>query len=345
MGGKMIKKLALFTFMIMLVLSMVTIGGTEEVKAGDYDYLNVKNWFDWVDIKADSNKTFSKRTLDDGNTNVYCISIEEAGYYYVGFTDKSYGAGSIMIETSDYSIFEKKVNPKFTKWEKKIRFEKGNYFINVLSREDIGFDYELFIKSAIPVKKKTVEIKITSCDKKTLEPKLGKGKWTTSNKDVVKITSSPNNSAVCKVWAKKAGKAVVTYTNSSGSVIKYKFTVVANSNYPFDRASCSMNTVGGLEPFFIISNNSNKTIKYVYLTISFYNAVGDKVANDIGGYTSRDLKLIGPIKPYKFSEYDFSRDPVFYSDVATKMKVENMTVEYMDGSKISKKINKKFAVE
>ena len=221
---------------------------------------------------------------------------------------------------------------------------KGKYCIKILSKTDIGFDYQLYVKPVVLVKKAVKNIKMTSCDIKEFSPKLGKGVWTTTNKNVLAIISKkPKSNSVCKVRAKKTGKAVLIYKNKNGSVIKYNVTVKANSTYPFDRASCEMDSVGGLKPSILISNNSDKKIKYVYITVSFYNSVGDKVLNDIGGYANAKLKITGYIEPWNFKWFDW--DPVFYNTSASKIKIESMTVEYSNGSKITKRINKKYAVK
>lgn len=104
-----------------------------------------------------------------------------------------------------------------------------------------------------------------------------------------------------------------------------------------------MNSIGGLEPHILISNNSNKKIKYVYLTVSFYNAVGDKVTNDIGRSKSVQLKITGPIKPWKFKWYSW--DPVFYNYSAYKMKIEKVRIDYFKGEDKVIQVNKKYKLK
>ena len=309
------------------------------------NYDDINKTFDVVSISQAGGHSYSKFTLRNGKTNVYPINIKKKTEYIIGFTDSSYGKGSILIvDSNGNNIFEQNLDFVYEKWSKKITLSEGKYYIKILSKESIGFEYELYVKPAVVIKKETKNLKITSCDISDLNPKLGKGKWTTSNKNIITIISkNTKSSSTCKIRAKKTGKATVTYTNSNGSVIKYVFTVSANSSYPFDQAYFTMDTVGGLEPHILISNNSNKRIKYVYLTVSFYNAVGDKVKNEIGGYSNAKLQITGPINAWDFEWYEWN--PVFYNTTATKMKVEKMTVIYTDGSKKTKTINKKYSIK
>ena len=103
-----------------------------------------------------------------------------------------------------------------------------------------------------------------------------------------------------------------------------------------------MDSVGGLKPTIFIANNSDKKIKYIDLKVSFYNSVGDKVRNEIGGYTYSNLQITGYIKPWSSDWYEWN--PVFYNSSASKMKIETMKITYADGSKKTLNPNKKYSI-
>ena len=307
----------------------------------EYTYTNVKKKYSLVLVSQSQGHTHGNTTLGDGKTNVYPVNIKKKTKYVIGITS-GYGEGNILILNSKKKkVYEKKLDLRSESWKKTITLKKGKYYIKILSKTSIGFEYKLYVKSLIV--KKDKNIKMTSCDRKKLNPNLGKGKWKTSNNKIVTIITAKSNKSTCTIRAKKAGHATITYTNKKGSVIKYKINVIMKKYYPFDRAWFEMDSVGGLKPHILISNNSNKKIKYVYLTVSFYNAVGDKVSNDIGGYKSANLQITGPIKPWNFSWYEWG--PVFYNYTATKMKVEKVTIKYFGGSTKTVYVQKKYNLE
>lgn len=425
---------------IVLCLSMVTLVvspniGVETVEAAEYDWLfdeddydyfddeeydddeyeynfdNVKNTFESESISQSGGIEYSKTTLSDKKTNVYPINVKKTAKYIFGMTDESDGEGAILVvDSKGKTIYEEELDLMYKSWNKTLSLSKGKYYIKILSKDWYKFQYKLYVKPLVLIKKETTEHKLTSYDKKSLNPKLGKGRWKTSNENIIGIISkNSNKSSTCKIQARKAGKATVTYTNDNGSVIKYKFTVSAiknvskdlkisscdlkdlkskigkgkwttsnkniieilsknkdysstckiraknpgkatitytdqygyvakyiftvftKSTYPLDDAYFKMDSVGGLEPSILISNNSNKKIKYIYLDVSFYNAVGDRVYNDIGGYKNAKLEITGYINPWNFEWYYWN--PVFYSTTARMMKIETIQIVYSDGSK------------
>lgn len=59
----------------------------------------------------------------------------------------------------------------------------------------------------------------------------------------------------------------------------------------------STNSVGGVSPYIFWQNTSNKSIKYIYFTMTPYNRVGDVQSCDIRGYVSFTGYVTGPIEP------------------------------------------------
>jgi hypothetical protein len=317
------------------------------VQAADYDeddsYSDVKKTYDTVTVSQIGGKDYEMAYLYEDKTNVHPIQVEKKTDYVIGMSARSYGECSILVlNAKEKTIYEKKLDLEFEKWKKTLTLSKGNYYIKVLSK-CYNLQYELSVQPKVKILKETQKLKMYSCDTTTLSPELGKGTWTTSDKSIVTLTSKKaKNVSSCKIRTKKAGTATVTYKNSSGSVIKYKITVSKKDTYPVYDAYITMNSVGGLKPVIYISNYSSKKIKYVYLDVSFYNAVADKVTNSIGGYSSASLKITGPIKAWN-TEW-FSWDPVFYNTTATKMKIGSVKIIYMDGTTKTVDVNKKYSI-
>ena len=102
-----------------------------------------------------------------------------------------------------------------------------------------------------------------------------------------------------------------------------------------DDLRCPLNSVGGVKQQFNFTNKSKtKTIKYLYISISYYNAVGDIIANKIGGEKFAVYKLTGPIKPNeKTPTY---QAVTFYSGATINtIKINYITIEYTDGTTLT----------
>ncbi|MBW7914027.1 MAG: hypothetical protein H3C54_10110 [Taibaiella sp.] len=80
--------------------------------------------------------------------------------------------------------------------------------------------------------------------------------------------------------------------------------------------------------YFKFLNATKKRIKYVWITLSAYDAVGGRLTSF--GQSTVTLKAIGPIEVMGFAEYSFER--VFYSKVIDKMKIATIKVQYFDGT-------------
>lgn len=72
-----------------------------------------------------------------------------------------------------------------------------------------------------------------------------------------------------------------------------------------------------------LHNYGDKTIKYAYITVTAKNPVQDKIG-------TKTLQAIGPIKPGKGGSYSF--ETVFYSRAAKYLFMENIKIQYMDGT-------------
>ena len=68
-----------------------------------------------------------------------------------------------------------------------------------------------------------------------------------------------------------------------------------------------INSVDGVIPTICWRNNSEKTIKYLTLTVTPYNAVDDPVTSTIGDISTVDLKITGPV-----DAFDLQSNKVYY---------------------------------
>ena len=93
----------------------------------------------------------------------------------------------------------------------------------------------------------------------------------------------------------------------------------------------SLNSVGGVDYYLDIINNSDKTIKYIYYTVYSLNRVGDKVACRIWNQYYFTLSDTGPYKPYEST--DGTWEAFMYNNSAYDVKISSVTIEYMDGTK------------
>lgn len=179
--------------------------------------------------------------------------------------------------------------------------------------------------------------KLPSATTYKASPGLGKGTWKTSNSSIVSL--SQKKGSTCTFKLKKAGKAKVTFKSDLGTYV-YNITVYNKKSDPIRAGFIEMDSANSIEPTIFIANNSSKTIKYVDFNATFYNAVGDKVRNEIGNNYTKALQIVGPIKPWTMDYFEW--DPVFYSPVVKRMYVKSATITYMDGSKKTVSIRKSF---
>lgn len=104
----------------------------------------------------------------------------------------------------------------------------------------------------------------------------------------------------------------------------------------------TMDSAGGIAVRIGFTNCSSQTVKYVYFSGYFLNAVGDKCRNDITGSTVWKYRGVGPISPYPktIAEKSYEHiaswtfgNPLFYSTIADKFRLSAVTIEYMNGKK------------
>ena len=109
------------------------------------------------------------------------------------------------------------------------------------------------------------------------------------------------------------------------------------------------NSAGGVNVKIMFKNTSDKTIKYIYINCTPYNAVDDVVPCSIRGYKVLDLSITGPIEPNtgNIPEYmwkylgnlDYNGvylaefENVWYNSTIKYAVVDKIEIVYMDNSR------------
>jgi hypothetical protein len=124
--------------------------------------------------------------------------------------------------------------------------------------------------------------------------------------------------------------------NSNPTYAEYYDGVIAKSKPPIKELKyfvARQDSAGLVNAGGMFINNSDKTIKYLWLSFDHYNRVGDKVRGNIHQQTNFTVKLTGPVMPGGTGDQLYV-DTYYIRDilcvVPTKVKIE-----YMDGSKTS----------
>ncbi len=94
----------------------------------------------------------------------------------------------------------------------------------------------------------------------------------------------------------------------------------------------NINTAGGVDVYESFSNLTNKTLKYVYLTIEAYNAVGDKQKGSVRRKYKSRLAITGPILPGGHDSGRFAN--VWYNGTIICLKLVSVEVVFINGERI-----------
>lgn len=104
------------------------------------------------------------------------------------------------------------------------------------------------------------------------------------------------------------------------------------SNIRLVELSFSLNSAGGIELNFEAINCLHSKIKYVEFPMHIYNAVGDEIKTDFNEETI-NVKISGNADYAETVKID--REIVGYCKKANKIQIDNITVIYTDGTKMS----------
>jgi len=93
----------------------------------------------------------------------------------------------------------------------------------------------------------------------------------------------------------------------------------------------SHDSVGGVYVYFDFVNLSDKAIKYVHFSFSFYNRVNDLVWDEFNQSTS--CYYAGPVYKGEGTESGW-RWGKYYNWEINRVELDSLWIEYMDGTKV-----------
>ena len=94
-------------------------------------------------------------------------------------------------------------------------------------------------------------------------------------------------------------------------------------------------SAGGVELYFNFINESEKTIKYVYFSVTFYNAVGDVVNGQYNYGTVNYCKDTGPFATGEGRTGTWWHWGDYYNWDITSVKLVDLSIEYTDGTTVT----------
>lgn len=93
-----------------------------------------------------------------------------------------------------------------------------------------------------------------------------------------------------------------------------------------------LNSADGIEPFFSYFNTSKKTIKYVDLYFSVFNAVGDRCYLKYNKSYIGNVRGVGPVEQFDSGSWNWDRATHYTSSDASEMRIVKLVITYMDGT-------------
>jgi hypothetical protein len=80
-----------------------------------------------------------------------------------------------------------------------------------------------------------------------------------------------------------------------------------------------------------VLNTGKRVIKYITFSVVGLNRVGDPVVNPLNGQRTQRFRGVGPITPWTTAT--FSKDYMWHTDVVDTLRIPEVQVEFMDGSR------------
>lgn len=104
----------------------------------------------------------------------------------------------------------------------------------------------------------------------------------------------------------------------------YMWVLLELKNFDF-----YVNSAGGIEMNFWAKNKNKKEIKYIRFYVDLYNAVGDRIEDEIKDTTSVYVEITGPVKYGDTIKFE---DIIGYNDNCGRIEIGDITIVYMDGT-------------
>jgi hypothetical protein len=96
-----------------------------------------------------------------------------------------------------------------------------------------------------------------------------------------------------------------------------------------------INSANGVNLTASVTNpNPKSAIKYLTVSVTPFNAVGDVVRSSIGGISTTSIKVTGPIS-FEDETKILQWDAIWYNPTINCAKVNSISVEYMNGSRFT----------
>jgi len=95
----------------------------------------------------------------------------------------------------------------------------------------------------------------------------------------------------------------------------------------------SPNSANGVDLSVAFRNNSLETIKYIYFTVTPYNAVGDVASCEVSGKSTVEVEVTGPLASDKRTV--FTSENLWYNSNIKSALLESVRIIYMDGEEVT----------
>lgn len=94
--------------------------------------------------------------------------------------------------------------------------------------------------------------------------------------------------------------------------------------------SFKLDSAGGIVFNFEATNKTERVIKYVRFDVELYNAVGDRIKDDIRRDYSIGVEIIGPV--YQNCTVRMTKETIGYCDNCARIEIKDITIIYTDGT-------------
>lgn len=152
------------------------------------------------------------------------------------------------------------------------------------------------------------------------------------------LKNDNNFAEYIKIWHdsiannnKQSNKMADEYNYIRYKEFKSKVNTAAPNGFII-RWGCEFNSADGIEPYFTYFNSSKKSIKYVDLYFSIYNAVGDRCYLKYDHSYIGKIRGVGPVDSFTSGSWKWDRATHYTSGDATNMKIVKLVITYMDGT-------------
>ncbi len=284
-----------------------------------------------VTAKSKGNATITAKLMN-GKTFSCKISVSENLMEKRSVVLLKGKSASLKLKTSNTGIKWTSMNTKVVKVDSKGKITAINTGSAIITASLEGYTFQCNIKVENPYLNKTKESMYTNGSTQLeLIGASGAIIWTTSKSSVAVVDKNG------KVIPKSSGTAVITATYL-GKQFKCTITVLETPAILVEKVGWYTNDLGGIEPYMTLTNTTNKEIKYIYIDTEYYNGVGDPAYCSVKNTNKVKLTVIGPVA--KNNTINAEWGAILYNGTTRYLKITNITVVFMDGSKKTIKVNK-----